>query len=197
MRAIYLMKNSSTLCETVFLFNDDLQRGPCWSTRARAPMDTCPECCWKTGAFSVPATHSYSENFPQAKFQTPKPQTWQLILLLAWHFKSRQATWVTVLLEIWGHRALGKSTLHQLGETSSGGTPHHHTSPVSSAWKSSNTSTSPHALETLTEKKLLNVMRNNEFKGAETSGGNFYLRDCWWQQGRLGSVRAARNACTV
>lgn len=127
------MKNSSTLRETSFLLNADVQRGQCWSLRGRAPMETCPECCWKTGAFWVPATHPYTENFPQAKFQTPKPQTWQFILLLACHFKSRQATWASVLLEIWGRGALGKSMLHQLGGTSSGGTPRHHTFPVSSA----------------------------------------------------------------
>lgn len=178
MRAIYLMKNSSTLCETAFLLNDDLQRGQCWSTRVRAPMETCPKRCWTSGSFWVPATHPYSENFPWAKFRTPKPQTWQFILLLACHFQSRQATWATVLLEIWGFGALGKSTLHQLGETSSGGTPHHHTSSVSSAWKSSNTSTSPCALETCTEKNLLNVMRNDEFEDVQTNGGNFYLCDC-------------------
>ena len=173
MRAIYLMKNSSTLCERAFL-----QRGQCWSSRARAPMETCPERYWKIGAFWVPATHPYSENLPQAKLQAPKPQTWQFILLLACHFKSRQATWATVLLEIWGHGALGKSTLHQFGETSCGGTPHHHTSPVPSAWKSSNISTSPYALETYTEKNLLNVMRNNEFEDVQTNGGNFCLCDC-------------------
>lgn len=50
------MKNSSTLRETSFLLNADVQRGQCWSLRGRAPMETCPECCWKTGAFWVPAT---------------------------------------------------------------------------------------------------------------------------------------------
>lgn len=136
-------------------------------------METCPECCWKAGAFWVSATHLYSENFPQAKFWTPKPQTWQLILLLACHFKSRQATRATASLEIRGHRALGNSMLYQLGEINSGRTPHHHTPPVSSTLKTSNTSTSPHALKRSTEKNLLNVMRNNEFKAAQTSTGNF------------------------
>lgn len=83
------MKNSSTLRETSFLLNDGVQRGQCWSLRGRAPMETCPECCWKTGASWVPATHPYTENFPQAKFQTPKPQTWQFILLLCLPFQEQ------------------------------------------------------------------------------------------------------------
>lgn len=115
----------------------------------------------------------------------------------ACHFKSRQATWASVWLEIWGRGALGKSMLHQLGGTSSGGTPRHHTSPVSSAWKSSSISTLPCTLETHAEKNLLNVMRNNEFEDVQTNGGNFYLCDCSWQQSRLDSVRVACSTCTV
>lgn len=49
MRAICLMKNSSTLSGTAFHLNDNLQRGQCCSTELRAPMKSCPGCCWKLG----------------------------------------------------------------------------------------------------------------------------------------------------
>ena len=86
----------------------------------------------------------------------------------------RQATWATVLMEMWGHEVLGKSMLDQLGEISSGGTPHHSTCPTFSAWQSPNTSTLPYALEARNEKDLL----NNEYEDAQTNEGNFYLCDC-------------------
>lgn len=52
MRAIYLMKNSSTFRGTAFHLNDNLQRGQCCSTELRTPMKTCPGCCWKLGILS-------------------------------------------------------------------------------------------------------------------------------------------------
>lgn len=191
------MKNSSTLRETSFLLNDGVQRGQCWSLRGRAPMETCPECCWKTGAsWSLPHTLTLKISL-RLSFRPQSLRPGSSSCYFACHFKSRQATWASVWLEIWGRGALGKSMLHQLRGTSSGGTPRHHTSPVSSAWKSSSISTLPCTLETHTEKNLLNVMRNNEFEDVQTNGGNFYLCDCSWQQSRLDSVRVACSTCTV
>lgn len=132
MRAIYLMKNSSTFHGTAFHLNDNLQRGQCCSTELRTPMKTCPGCCWKLGILSPIHTALLKKNLTQTKIQTQKLQISHLILILACHFKSRQVICAALLMEIWCQGALGRSILQQISETSSGGTPHHHVSHISS-----------------------------------------------------------------
>lgn len=69
MRAICLMKNSSTRCETAFHLKDNLQRGQCCSTKLRTLMEICPGYCWTTGAFWVQFTQPYSKIFLRLSFR--------------------------------------------------------------------------------------------------------------------------------